>query len=85
MLVEKSRIYSRCVGFSSGLYLSNRYFGCFTSPLRLPHRDKRHLHGCLRPGCSYPNLDSISEFRIIMDNFSAEYGHFNAGQVKYRF
>jgi hypothetical protein len=37
------------------------------------------------PAAVIPNLDSISEFRIIMDNFSAEYGHFSAGQVKSRF
>jgi len=28
-----------------------------------------------------PNLDSISEFRIITNNFDAEYGNFNGGQV----
>ncbi len=28
-----------------------------------------------------PNLDSIAEFRIITDNFSAEYGNFSGGQV----
>ena len=28
-----------------------------------------------------PNLDSIGEFRIITDNFSAEYGNFSGGQV----
>lgn len=28
-----------------------------------------------------PNLDSISEFRIITDNYDAEYGNFNGGQV----
>jgi hypothetical protein len=28
-----------------------------------------------------PNLDSISEFRIITNNFNAEYGNFSGGQV----
>ena len=28
-----------------------------------------------------PNLDSLSEFRIITSNFDAEYGNFNGGQV----
>ena len=28
-----------------------------------------------------PNLDSISEFRIITSNYDAEYGNFNGGQV----
>ncbi len=28
-----------------------------------------------------PNLDSISEFRIITNNFDAEYGNFSGGQV----
>jgi hypothetical protein len=28
-----------------------------------------------------PNLDSISEFRIITDNYDAEYGNFSGGQV----
>ena len=28
-----------------------------------------------------PNLDSISEFRIITSNFDAEYGNFSGGQV----
>jgi hypothetical protein len=28
-----------------------------------------------------PNLDSISEFRIITTNFDAEYGNFNGGQI----
>ena len=28
-----------------------------------------------------PNLDAISEFRIITDNFDAEYGNFSGGQV----
>lgn len=28
-----------------------------------------------------PNLDSIGEFRIITDNYSAEYGNFSGGQV----
>ena len=28
-----------------------------------------------------PNLDSIGEFRIITDNFSAEYGNYSGGQV----
>ena len=28
-----------------------------------------------------PNLDAISEFRIITNNFDAEYGNFSGGQV----
>src|SRR5208337_252409 len=28
-----------------------------------------------------PNLDSISEFRIITNNFNAEYGNFSGGQI----
>ncbi|MFY9528295.1 MAG: TonB-dependent receptor [Candidatus Acidiferrales bacterium] len=28
-----------------------------------------------------PNLDSISEFRILTSNFDAEYGNFNGGQI----
>jgi Carboxypeptidase regulatory-like domain len=28
-----------------------------------------------------PNLDAISEFRIITNNFNAEYGNFSGGQV----
>src|SRR6202040_4241587 len=28
-----------------------------------------------------PNLDSIAEFRIITNNFDAEYGNFSGGQV----
>lgn len=28
-----------------------------------------------------PNLDSIGEFRIITDNFSAEYGNYSGGQI----
>ena len=29
-----------------------------------------------------PNLDSISEFRILTNNFDAEYGEFSGGQIK---
>src|SRR6201984_3334320 len=28
-----------------------------------------------------PNLDSISEFRIITNNFDAEYGNYSGGQI----
>jgi hypothetical protein len=28
-----------------------------------------------------PNLDSIAEFRILTNNFDAEYGHFNGGMI----
>lgn len=28
-----------------------------------------------------PNLDSLSEFRIITNNYDAEYGNFNGGQA----
>ena len=28
-----------------------------------------------------PNLDSIQEFRIITNNFDAQYGNFSGGQI----
>jgi len=31
-----------------------------------------------------PNLDSIEEFRIITNNFDAEYGNYSGGQIKCR-
>ena len=30
---------------------------------------------------SFPNLDSIQDFRVLTSNFDAEYGNYSGGQV----